>query len=277
MAIALNQSSVSVRPRSRLFWSLWPLLNPIRGGFAAGVFWSVGGAAASQCFSLIAVMIAGRLLGPTDYGLVGMIQSTVGMFGIFAGMGLGLTATKYVAQFRDTDPARTGRVIDLTLETATLTSVMAMMALWIWAPQLAIGSLHAPEASTELHIATILLISNAFQGVQFGILAGLGNFRTIAVLSMLRGMAICLAFATAIPIWHIRGAVWALSLSAALGTGISQIPVHRACARAGIRLGLGAGWVERSLVWRFSIPSMLGGVIAVPAAWLASVIVLQQP
>ena len=43
-----------------------------------------------------------------------MIQSTVGMFGVFAGFGLGLTATKHVAEFRQSDPDRAGRIIGLS-------------------------------------------------------------------------------------------------------------------------------------------------------------------
>src|ERR1022692_3038167 len=42
-----------------------------------------------------------------------MIQSTVGMLGIFAGLGLGITATKYVAELRSHDPERAGRIIAL--------------------------------------------------------------------------------------------------------------------------------------------------------------------
>jgi len=37
------------------------------------------------------------LLGTVGFGELGVIQSTVGMFGVFAGLGLGMTATKYVA------------------------------------------------------------------------------------------------------------------------------------------------------------------------------------
>ena len=251
--------------------------NLIRDRFAAGVCWSFAGAAATQCLTLLAVIIAGRILGPAGYGRVGIIQSTIGMFGIFAGMGLGLTATKYVAELRDTDPQHAGRVVALTLWTAVFAGIVAVFALWVWAPQLAAVSLHAPELSTDLRIATILLFSNAFQGVQSGILAGFGDFKAIAGLSVLRGLAICAAFAVAVPVWQVRGAVRALAVSTALAAVISQIPVHKACVRAGARLDLRHAWVERSLLWRFSLPSMLGGVIAVPAAWLASTIVLRQP
>jgi len=47
-------------------------------------------------------------------GQLGMVQSTAGMFGIFAGFGMGLTANKHVAELKIKDPARAGRIIGLS-------------------------------------------------------------------------------------------------------------------------------------------------------------------
>ena len=54
----------------------------------------------SRGLLLIATVFVARILGKIVYGEFGMIQSTVGMFGVFAGFGMGLTATKHVAEFR---------------------------------------------------------------------------------------------------------------------------------------------------------------------------------
>ena len=81
---------------------------------AKGVFWSMTGTVISQGMMLVASVLVARMLGKTGYGELGMVRSTVSMFGIFAGFGLGLTATKYVAEFRQTDPDKTGRIIGLS-------------------------------------------------------------------------------------------------------------------------------------------------------------------
>jgi O-antigen/teichoic acid export membrane protein len=78
---------------------------------ARGVFWSMAGAMISRGLMLVATVAVARLLGKTGYGELGMIQSTVGMFGVFAGFGLGLTATKHVAELRQSDPIRAGRIL----------------------------------------------------------------------------------------------------------------------------------------------------------------------
>ena len=58
-----------------------------------------------------------RTLGRDTFGAFGLIQGAVGMFGVFAGMGLGITATKYI-ECRISDPAKASRVLSLVLLTS---------------------------------------------------------------------------------------------------------------------------------------------------------------
>ena len=66
----------------------------LRARFAIGAFWSVVGAVISRGFLLVASILCARFLGKEGFGALGMIQSTAGMFGAFAGLGLGLTIAK---------------------------------------------------------------------------------------------------------------------------------------------------------------------------------------
>ena len=50
--------------------------------FAIGAFWALVGAVVSRGLTLASSVVAGRLLGTTGFGEIGMIQSTQGLFGI---------------------------------------------------------------------------------------------------------------------------------------------------------------------------------------------------
>lgn len=78
---------------------------------AHGVFWSMAGSVISRSMMLCATVLLARMLGKMFYGELGIIQSTVGMFGVFSGFGLGLIATKHVTEFCQRDPERMGRTI----------------------------------------------------------------------------------------------------------------------------------------------------------------------
>src|ERR1700728_1931673 len=82
--------------------------SPIGYRLARGAFWLLIGSLISRGLGMLAGILVARLLGKHDYGQLGMVQSTTGMFGIFAGFGMGLTANKHVAEFKLQDPARAG-------------------------------------------------------------------------------------------------------------------------------------------------------------------------
>jgi O-antigen/teichoic acid export membrane protein len=107
--------------------------------FARGVFWSVGGAIASQVLGMIASFVTARLLGKVGVGEVGIVRSTLGAFGVFAGFGLGLTSTKYVAEFRLTNPGRAGRILGLSRIAALSSGAIITVVLFLVAENLASG------------------------------------------------------------------------------------------------------------------------------------------
>jgi len=74
--------------------------GPLLGRFVVGAFWSVAGALISRGFLLAASVVCAWFLGKEGFGALGMIQSTTGMLGVLAGLGLGITATKYVSELR---------------------------------------------------------------------------------------------------------------------------------------------------------------------------------
>ena len=102
--------------------------DSLRARFAKGAFWSLVGAVLAQGLGLGASIVTARILGKVGFGELGMIRSTVGMFGVFAGLGLGLTATKHVAEFRSNHPEKAGRVIGLSAIVATFSGAAHMRA-----------------------------------------------------------------------------------------------------------------------------------------------------
>lgn len=58
---------------------------------ARGAFWSIVGASVSRGLMLAASILVARILGCEVYGEFSIIRSTVSMFLVFAGFGLGMT------------------------------------------------------------------------------------------------------------------------------------------------------------------------------------------
>jgi O-antigen/teichoic acid export membrane protein len=255
---------------------LW-LADSLRGRFARGAFWSLLGAAISQGSALAASVITARILGREPFGEYGMIMNTVGMFGVFAGMGLGLTTTRYVSELRHTDPRRAGRIIALSAAVALATAGTAVVVLFAAAPSLAAHTLNAPFLCLDLRIGTGVLFLNALNGAQTGALAGFEAFRMIARVNLLRGV-LTLPFSIAgVLLWGLHGAVTAALVAAAVGWILNHIAIGAECRRSGVPVCWERFWSERSILWSFSLPAFLGGALTGPVMWVASSILVNQP
>jgi len=250
--------------------------DSLRGRFARGAVWSLVGAVVSQGCNLAASVVTARLLGRDQFGGYGMIQNTIGMFGVFAGMGLGLTATKYVAEFRTSDPDRAGRIIALSSAAAFGTSMIAAVVLLASAPWLAANTLNAPYLSTELRISAGILFLNALNGAQTGVLAGFEAFRHIARVNLIRGLFTFPLAVSGAMLWGLRGALAALITTAALGWVLNHIAISTQCRRHSVPVRWKNFWSERAILWRFSLPAFLGGAMASPAMWAACAVLANQ-
>jgi len=179
--------------------------------FAVGAFWALVGAGVSRGLTLASAVLAGRLLGTTGFGEVGMIQSTQGLFGIVAGAGLGLAATKFVAEFRSVDPAKTGRCVTLATTIALISGTLMALVLLVLSGVMASGLLNAPHLTVALQVATGLVLFGTINGVQTGALVGFGDFRTLAVLNSIRGVCLCVFLIAGIELGGVLGGVMAWS------------------------------------------------------------------
>lgn len=272
--IAIEISSLNGATKAiREIWAA----DSLRGRFARGAVWSFLGAIISQGSNLVAYVITARLLGREQFGEYGMIQSTVGMLGLFAGLGLGVMATKYVADFRSRDPERVGRIIAMGSAVAIASGGLLALALLAFAPVLAARTLNAPALAGELRIGSILLFFNALNGSQTGALSGFEAFRAIAGINLVRGLIAFPIAVAAVFFWRLPGAVWALAITAAVTCLLSHVSLRRQCKVLGTRPQFSSCLAESRILWTFSIPVVLIGALAGPAMWAANTMLVNQP
>lgn len=248
----------------------------LRSRFARGAIWSLIGTLISQGLILSASIVTARILGKSGFGEFGMINSTVGVFGALAGLGLGLTTTRYVAQFRTKSPDRAGRIIGLTSVVAAGSGGLVALATCAFAPFLADHFLNASTLAEELRIGSLLLLLNTLNGVQTGTLSGFEAFKDIAHSNFIRGLASFPLLIVGVVKWGLPGAVWGLVAAAAIGWLLNHFFVRKNCRTAGISLRLRGISGEGSILWGFSLPAVLSDISVGPAIWAANAILVHQ-
>lgn len=244
---------------------------------AKGAFWSLVGALVSRGLMLLASILIARELGREVYGEYGMIRSTVGMFVVFAGFGLGLTATKHVAEFRSSDPIRAGRIMAISGLFAVLTGAFVAVSVYITAPWLTAKTINAPYLTEELRIGAIILFLNSLNGAQTGALAGFEAFKVIAKVNLWSGV---LSFPLLVggAYWGgLVGAIWALVFNAAINWALSHLALRREAARFNVPFSVRECLVEWPTLWRFSLPAALSGIMVSPVIWVCNAMLVNQP
>ena len=249
----------------------------LRARFAVGAFWSVLGAVISRGFLLAASVVCAWFLGKEGFGALGMIQSTAGMFGIFAGLGLGITATKYVSEFRRQDPLRTGRILALSASAAFLSGSIITVLVILLAPYLAQHVLAAPQLAAPLAIGAGLVFFGALNGTQTGALAGFEAFQTIARVNIYAGLASFPLIVLAVWRGGLRGAVWGSVAALAVNWALNSRALRRECAKANISYQLADCRRELGMLHRFSLPAFLASILVVSAIWVCNALLARQP
>ena len=248
--------------------------------FVRGFFWSLIGTGVSQGANLLVSIISANLLGIVGFGELAILNNTWGVFSIFAGLGLGLTATKYVAELRDANPELAGELLGFLIGVTIFLGVAVSLMLWILAPPLAAQVLLASHLVTPLRLGVLLLFFNAVNGVEISALGGFEAFKEIAWILIARALLNLAAVTAGIWFFELQGAVGGMILAAALGWLLSYIARRKICQRKGIMIRYGLTRNGFRVLWNFSFPAFAGEMLigqVTPVSWLTNTMLLNQP
>ena len=244
---------------------------------ASGVFWSLVGAVVSRGLTLLATVLAARTLGAEGFGELGMIQNTQGLFGVLAGAGLGLAATKFVAQHRSVDPMQASRCILLTMLRSLVAGLLGAIVMYFYSSELAASVMQAPHLVAELQVATGLILFGAINGVQSGALAGLGDFRAVARLTILRGVCLFPALVIGVRSAGVMGGVIGLVLTEVLAVVASQMALSKAFPKRWMDAFQGPTVLaDVGAMLRFSGLAVSASLATTLAFWFVSVLLVNE-
>lgn len=244
-----------------------------------GTFWASIGALVSRMFAMVASIIVGRLLGKEGFGELGMVYSTMGMFGVFAGIGLGSAATKYVAEFRLSDSARTARIFKIITSTSLVSGSLVMIIALLLSPWLAAHTLNRPGIAPLLQAGALLLFVSALTGVQQGVLAGFESFRKIARINLYQGLASPFIAVPCVLLYGVQGAVTSYTINSCLTLLLCIVAVRAELAGNRICLAepLGCCWAEWPILIKFVLPALFSSSLLMPVTWFTNTVLVSSP
>ncbi|MBX5462345.1 MAG: oligosaccharide flippase family protein [Steroidobacteraceae bacterium] len=265
----MNALIASVRTRVRS--------SPTAQRIAVGAAWSMGGAIAERALALGGSIAIVRLLGKESFGEFAILQSTLAMIGVFAGLGLGVTATKYVAELKARDPERLGRILAFASRAALASSILIAAALVAGSGFISRRILDMPQNAGLLAVSALALLFTTLQNYQSGVLIGFEALRKSTTAGICTALISIPVSVTLTFFYGLAGAVWGLVLSAALRWLLNRWMLLP-CLRSWRIPRAPRDWASEWRAMRdFGLPALLANIMVTPAHWICHAMLVNTP
>ena len=242
----------------------------------SGASWSLIGTSVARFAALGAALAVARQLGSGTYGELALVQATLATVALGA-MGLGIAATKLMADDLAVDREAAGNHLATVLAFAVLTGVCLSAVAFSFAPFIARVVLGRAELGLTLRVGAPLLIISPLVESLLGALTGAHRFRALSGLNATRGLAGASGLIAGATIGSVRGALLGFCLAEAM-TGLLAFRVlSRFLAAEGITLRLENARKAARQVARFSLPAFSGALVLQIALWLCQLILAHRP
>jgi O-antigen/teichoic acid export membrane protein len=232
--------------------------------------------AVERVAALLQTILIARSLGIAEYGIYGLLFTSIGFVASVAGLQMGLTATVLVARYRDADKAKAAAVIG----NVTRFSFVVAAAFWVvslpFARELSSWLLRSPDYATSIVLGSVYIGASLLSGVQDGIAQGFEDFRSVAASRVISVIVTLGAMYPAAKVAGLNGVIAVILGGMLLKAGILQrvIRRHRLTHSLPRR---GGGVPFGSMVLGFSLPSMLASMMLGGVAWWGSFLLSRLP
>jgi O-antigen/teichoic acid export membrane protein len=249
------------------------LLTRLHTGVALNFIGSAFGQGSTFALNLVTANLLGRLA----FGEFTVVQGTLSTVGSLAQIATGYTATKYVAEFRERDPERAARILHLCARLSTATAVLAALVLIAAAPRIAVTAYNAPQLTPWLRTAAPAVLFIVMNGFRSGALAGLEDYRALARVGVVSGIAYLVLGVAGAYIGSVEGALIGVVVSGGIQWALLGFALKQVLRRSKIPPHVNNAWKERTTLLHFALPATLTGAVTLPAFWLASALLVRQP
>jgi O-antigen/teichoic acid export membrane protein len=231
--------------------------------------WSALGESLSRGFMLVAFILCAHNLGRTEYGELGLVRTTIAMLVTFGSMGLGLTANRFLGEFRTSEPDKAGMIAGGSYLLAIAAGLLFALMLLIGAPAI---QAHFPDQSSlelNMRLCGVIALFGAVSGAQIGILQGLQAYRSLAMIGLIQGLLAVVALPMGAQFLGVTGATYGILLFNVVGFAGMHFSISRELKQHGISINYRPNKSLLPLLLKFSIPSTLAGILVAPFRWVA--------
>lgn len=241
--------------------------------------WSLMGNLLPKAAIFLTSIFLARILNVEKFGDLGIVRSTINMFTVFATVGLGLTATKYISEYFNQnikDLKKTAEIISLSNFFSLSFGLIVTLLVVVFSDSISENIIKKPELQNDVIIGALMLLFNSLNASQIGILAGFQKYKSIAINSL---VSILISFPIQILgayYYEIEGALLGFSVNFVVLYILNKIVISRFLKQNGIKVVFFQFKNQLSIFYRFTLPSSFSGLMVTPITWFITVLLIRS-
>ena len=235
-----------------------------------GLVWSFTGTALAKFLTLLVGIICAHILQKEAYGEFSMVRSTINMFIVLGSAGLGVTSTKYIAEYREKQADKIPAVYAATNYFGLLMAIITAILILLGAPFIANNILHHPSIVLPVRVGAVLLFFSIINGVQNGALMGFENFKAIAINTLLGSVLESVLTVLGAYYFGVNGAILGFGMGFILIFVTNHLSINKNFSAIHIKkLSIKKLHLKDfSILYTYSLPAALSALLITPSFWL---------
>lgn len=227
-------------------------------------------------FSIVRTKFLAVLLGPSGFGLMGMYSAILGTVGTFAGMGIGSSGVRQIAEAAGAgDEQKIARTIITLRRTVIFTGLLGMLLTIIFCVPLSKLTFGSDQYAIPIAILSVTLLMGSISSGQTALIQGLRRIADIARLSVWSAFGGTVMSIPMIYLWGREGIVpFLVTVSAT--TILTSWWYARKIPVANISLGFRETFKEAKGLLSLGLVFMATGLMSAAVMYLIRILIIRK-
>ncbi len=244
--------------------------NAILKRIMNGIIMGVGGAVISKVLLTLFNIILARVLTVEAYGAYSLINNTVQTFTIFAGAGIGVTLTRYVALYREKDNKLAGVLIGTLLLINVLTSMLISILVFIFADKIALMLNSKIQIENLIRITAFTIFFTAIVSILQGTLQGFESYRQIAKTQIISNLFNIILGILMAKLFGIIGSIYSLLILQLIMLIFMVYDLFKNMKKYEIYIKVKMNSTIKEAITKVMIPSFFATIFILPVMWITN-------
>jgi O-antigen/teichoic acid export membrane protein len=241
-----------------------------------GVFWSFLGTIISKGFLFIALFLVARNLTVEEYGKLGLLQSYINTFTFFSLASFGITATKYLALYVDSDIKMASEIYSLTRVSVFIIAFLILIFSLLFNSTISHIIVGDIALFNEVLICSFTVFFSSMNGLQIGALAGLEDFKSISIVSLINGLISLPLILFVSNYYGLKGIIYAILVVNFLIWISSAILLQKKLNKKHVVFTFSNFKYHLDTLYHFTLPNFLSSLMMTPVVLVCNTILIKN-